>query len=72
VIHNATNGTRPIIIAPATGVSTVALAAYAGHEITQQDYVNQTIGAGKVGAHGSFNSGVLSGATAKNLTSEGN
>jgi len=35
-------------------------AAYAGHEVTQTDYVTQSVGAGLIGTHGTFSSGQMS------------
>jgi Flp pilus assembly pilin Flp len=55
----------------ATGVPMGVLTAYAGHEITQQDYVSGVSGADanpNLGAHGTFDSGVFSNRT---LATEG-
>lgn len=66
-IQTATDGARPIIAV--SGIPLPVLTAYAGHEITQKDFVNATRGGtAALGTHGTFDSGKLSG---KNLTSEG-
>lgn len=74
VIQNAANGSIANItndINALANVPNIAMGVYAGHEITQTDFVNATAGTGVLGRHSSFSSGKLSGANAATLATEG-